>query len=175
VKKKQKFQHSSWKKNHWENISKFLLTKIQDEPYVFYILHVVLNCWYSFFHKKDQSDIFFFSLILLCAQPKEISLERGFIIIPLFFSYCTTISLEYLFCVIFFYSKLYKMKEKSWIYGKRNFLARFKKNHKYIHILAEVPGAAWVNLRPAEHLLYCKQFSKICLKLQEFQAPRPRG
>jgi len=28
--------------------------------------------------------------------------------------------------------------------------------------LAEVPGAARVNLQPAEHLLFCEQFSKMC-------------
>jgi len=27
---------------------------------------------------------------------------------------------------------------------------------------AEVPGAAWVSLQPAKHLLFCKQFSKMC-------------
>jgi len=28
--------------------------------------------------------------------------------------------------------------------------------------LAEVPGTARVNLQPAEPLLFCKQFSKMC-------------
>jgi len=28
--------------------------------------------------------------------------------------------------------------------------------------LAEVPGTARVNLQPAEHLLFCKQFSNMC-------------
>jgi len=32
----------------------------------------------------------------------------------------------------------------------------------YIYRLAEVPGAAQVNLQPAEHLLFLKQFPKMC-------------
>jgi len=32
----------------------------------------------------------------------------------------------------------------------------------FIIVLAELPGATWVNLQPAEHLLFGKQFSKIC-------------
>jgi len=31
-----------------------------------------------------------------------------------------------------------------------------------MNILAEVPGASLANLQPAEHLLFCKQFSKTC-------------
>jgi len=33
---------------------------------------------------------------------------------------------------------------------------------KFILQLAGVPGAAWINLQPADHLLFCKQFSKMC-------------
>jgi len=40
--------------------------------------------------------------------------------------------------------------------------------------LADVPGAAWVYMQPAEHLLFCKQFSKMCLQLLEFQGPMPK-
>jgi len=32
--------------------------------------------------------------------------------------------------------------------------------HFYVN-LAKVPGADWVNLQPAEHLLFCQQFSKM--------------
>jgi len=32
----------------------------------------------------------------------------------------------------------------------------------HINRLAEVPGAAQVNLQPAEHFFLCKQFSKMC-------------
>jgi len=34
--------------------------------------------------------------------------------------------------------------------------------HNNIILPAEVPCAARVNLQPAEHLLFCKQFSKMC-------------
>jgi len=39
-------------------------------------------------------------------------------------------------------------------------------------LLAEVPGAARVNLRPAEHLLFCNGFQKCILQLLGFQAPQ---
>jgi len=35
-------------------------------------------------------------------------------------------------------------------------------NFSLFYKLAEVPGAASVNLHPAEHLLFCKEFSKMC-------------
>jgi len=38
---------------------------------------------------------------------------------------------------------------------------------------AEVPGAARINLRPAEHLLFCKQFSKMCPSA--FRVSGPQG
>jgi len=42
--------------------------------------------------------------------------------------------------------------------------------------LAEVPGAAWINLQPAEHLLFCKQFSKLCPSaLSVLGPPGPGG
>jgi len=36
------------------------------------------------------------------------------------------------------------------------------KNCENILLLAEVPGADKVNLQPAEYLLFCEQFSKMC-------------
>jgi len=39
-------------------------------------------------------------------------------------------------------------------------------------LLAEVPGAARVNLQPAEHLLFCKKF---VLQLMGFQAPQAQA
>jgi len=44
---------------------------------------------------------------------------------------------------------------------------------EYYLILAEVPGADWVNLQPAEYLLFCLQ--KCFLQLMGFQAPRLKG
>jgi len=41
---------------------------------------------------------------------------------------------------------------------------------------AEVTGAAQVNLQPAEHLLFCKQFSKMCPSaFSVFGPPGPGG
>jgi len=32
-----------------------------------------------------------------------------------------------------------------------------KTQSDFISTLAEVPGAAWINMQPAEHLLFCKK------------------
>jgi len=42
-------------------------------------------------------------------------------------------------------------------------------------VLAEVPGAAQVNLQLAEHLLFCKQYSKICPSAFSILSPQAQG
>jgi len=37
--------------------------------------------------------------------------------------------------------------------------------------LAEVPCTAWANLQPAERLLICEEFSKICPSALEVRGP----
>jgi len=46
--------------------------------------------------------------------------------------------------------------------------------HYYLR-LAELPWAARVNLQPAEHLLFCKQFSKTCPSAYRVQAPQAQS
>jgi len=45
----------------------------------------------------------------------------------------------------------------------------------YIDKLAEVPGAARVNYQPAERILFCKQFSKMCPSTLSILAPPGPG
>jgi len=46
--------------------------------------------------------------------------------------------------------------------------------HFYV-TLSEVPGAAWDNLQPAYHLLFCKQCSKMCPSAFRVSGPQAEG
>jgi len=59
---------------------------------------------------------------------------------------------------------------------KRDFIGIFEGGWKCKFTSCEVPGSAWANLQPAEHILFCKYFSKtLSFSFKSFRLPGPGG